>query len=156
VLAGAQLTHTAATSSTAYRLDLTLRDGLWIDPASKIDVSERGYVSGHTHNNATTGAATDGAGAGYGGLGATGSYNSWVGKSNPVYGSYQDPDEPGSGGAPGYGPGSAGGGFVRITAAAAQIDGAILANGAIAVNGGAGSGAASAWTSRTCRVLAVG
>jgi hypothetical protein len=145
VLGGALLTHSPATSTSEYRLELSLPDGLWIDAVSKIDVTGKGYLPGRTLGNTTTGQASGLAGGSYGGLGAFRS-----GVPNQTYGDYRNPNEPGagSGNANTYAStGSAGGGLVRITAASAQVDGSILALGSGPVTdissgpaGGAGGG----------------
>jgi hypothetical protein len=132
------VTHSAATTIQAYALDLTIAGSLVIDATARIDVSGRGYLAGRTAGNSTDGGATGTAGGSYGGLGF--SYN---GSANAVYGAdYRDPSQPGSGSGPGGGAPSAGGGLVRITAGSAQIDGAILANGATGTvcSSGGGSG----------------
>ncbi len=134
VVAGAVVTHSAATPSQEYSLELTIAGALTIDASAKIDVSGRGYLPGRTAGNATVGGATGRASGSYGGLG-----DGLNGIRNPVYGDYRDPNEPGSGGGPDNAAGS-GGGLVRIAAHNAQIDGAILANGGSGGHASAGSG----------------
>ena len=134
VLNGAVLTHPATTSNQVYTLQLTVTGNLVVDATAKIDATGRGYAAGYTVGNTIGGAATGLAGGSHGGKGGLGS----TGQSNPTYGDYQDPSYPGSGS--GNGSPSAGGGLVRITAANAQIDGAILANGAAATGCGALAG----------------
>ena len=137
---GAVARHSATTTSRVYRLELAITDGLWIDAASRIDVSYRGYYDGYTAGNMRTGGATGASGGSYGGLGRPA-----YGSTNWVYGDYLAPNHPGSGG---WGTGSvgSGGGLVRITAGTAVIDGGILANGENGWHvtnyghGGAGSG----------------
>lgn len=129
-LGSATLTHSSATTSSEFRLDLTITDTLRIDSDSKIDVSNKGYLLGRTNGNTTLGAATGKSGGSYGGLGRDAS----GGTANWTYGDFLDPNEPGSGGGPDYGSGGYGGGLARITAGAAIVDGSIKANG------GTGSG----------------
>ncbi len=137
VLGTATLTHSPATASAEYRLDLTITDTLWITATGKIDVTSRGYLAGYTYGNTTVGGATGWSGGSYGGLGYSHS-----GSTNRVYGDYRNPNELGSGGSAAGG--VAGGGLVRITAHAAVIEGAIQANGAAGVypqnSGGSGGG----------------
>jgi RHS repeat-associated protein len=131
---GAELTTQATTPSQEYSLLMTIADGLVIDSTSSIDVSGDGYLPGYTVGDTTQGGATGAAGGGYGGLGG--------GASNATYGDYANPDELGSGaGTSGYA--GSGGGLLQITAATAQIDGAIRANGGGGAQGyidGGGSG----------------
>ena len=140
VVGGATITHDATTSTTESKIAWQLANGLWIDSTSKIDVSARGYLGGYTVGNTTTGGTTGWAGGSYGGLGGAGGE---PGAANWVYGDYTNPDELGSGGGTFLGgQQSTGGGLVRITAATAQIDGSILANGGsvFSCSGGSGGG----------------
>jgi len=134
VINGAVLTHPATTSNQVSTLQVIVTGNLLVDATGKIDVTGRGYPAGYTVGNTINGAATGLAGGSYGGLGVAGT----TGQSNPTYGDYHDPSYPGSGS--GNGSSSAGGGLVRIIAANAQIDGAILANGAAATGCGALAG----------------
>ena len=130
VVGGATVTHDATTPSTEYKIDWQLANGLWIDSTSKIDVSGKGYLPGYTVGNTTAGGAVGNVGGSYGGLGGGSGANS-------VYGNPQNPHDLGSGGGTSYGYfGAPGGGLVRITAATAQIDGSILANGGRSDGGG--------------------
>jgi hypothetical protein len=132
VINGGVLTHRAATAAAAYSLLLTVADRLDIDASSRIDVSGRGYLAGYTVGNSVDG-ARGGSGGSYGGLGGGSG-------ANATYGNPQYPNDLGSGGGP---TGGSGGGLVRIIAAAAQLDGSILANGgngAINCPGGSGGG----------------
>ncbi|MBM4025373.1 MAG: hypothetical protein FJ280_08190, partial [Planctomycetes bacterium] len=136
VLGGATLTHSPATETAEYSLNLTIRDTLWVDAGANINASGRGYLPGRTIGNTTEGAAAGQAGGSYAGLGGTGAYG---GTPNQTYGDYANPNELGSGG----GSGGAGGGLVRITAGSAQIDGSISANGGAGgwnTSGGSGGG----------------
>jgi RHS repeat-associated protein len=125
LLQGATLTHLAATDSLTYSLRMTVAGTLFVDSASKIDVTGKGYLAGRTLGNVTNGAAyaTDwmySPGGSYGGLGGRSS-----GATCAVYGDYRNPNELGSGSA-NWG---AGGGLVRITAQGIILDGAIMAEG---------------------------
>ncbi len=120
---GAVLCTQSTTASTEFWLDLRVADTLVVDAASRIDVSGRGYLGNRTLGNTTVGAATKSAGGSYGGLGPP----RWGGSPNWVYGDYRNPAELGSGG--GEADGGSGGGLVRLVAATAQVDGAILATG---------------------------
>ncbi|MCC7407375.1 MAG: LEPR-XLL domain-containing protein, partial [Phycisphaeraceae bacterium] len=124
VLGGAVVTHSPTTIDHEYRLELNIDGGLWIDAASKIDVSNRGYLINYTDGNTTAGAADRKAGGSYGGSGSSGD-----GAINAVYGDYRDPDELGAGGGGLWGAGGSGGGLIQITADTAVVDGQILANG---------------------------
>jgi hypothetical protein len=127
---GAWLTHQYCTASATYRVDLRV-NALTVDATARIDVSGRGYLPGRTVGNTTVHGATGQSSGSYGGRGPA-----LNGTSNPLYGDERNPNEIGSGGGPVNVAGS-GGGLVRITAASAQIDGAIRANGG---SGGWGSG----------------
>lgn len=107
LIQNATLTHPACTADKVYAVDLTITGALTIDAASKIDVTERGYLPGWTSGNSTNG-VPEYAGGSYGGLGGG------VGPAAPAYGDFRNPDEPGAGGS---GESSrVGGGLVRITA----------------------------------------
>ncbi len=128
ILGGATVTHSAATATAEYQLDWTITDSLWIDSTSRIDVSGKGYLSGYTVGNTTVGGAVGNAGGTYGGWG----FAAAGAATNLPYGDYRLPTVPGSGGGTfnnGNNPGGSGGGVIQVTAASAQIDGAILANG---------------------------
>jgi hypothetical protein len=133
VLNGAALTHQSTTPTAAYSLLLAIANKLTVDASSKIDFSGRGYPGGYTVGNTRTGGAVS-AGGTYGGLGGVAP----GGSTNRIYGDSTDPNDLGSGGSPGIGdPGRySGGGLARITAAIAQIDGSIRANGGNAPGGG--------------------
>ncbi|MBM4083452.1 MAG: right-handed parallel beta-helix repeat-containing protein, partial [Planctomycetes bacterium] len=139
LLNGATLTHQATTANTEYSLLVSVNGTLAIDATSRIDVSGRGYLPGRTVGNTTRGAATWGSGGSYGGIGGMGYWAGYANVTNRVYGDYRNPDEVGSGG----GAGGSGGGLARITAGAAVIDGAVLANGSAGgwnTPGGSGGG----------------
>ena len=139
IIDGALLTHQPTTPAQEYSLLLTVTSNLLVDGASRINVSGRGYLPGYTLGNTTVGAAGYTAGGSYGGLGGLCCNSSSV--DNALYGLYENPNELGSGSGT-YGNGGApGGGLVRITAASAQVDGAILANGGNGPDqGGSGGG----------------
>ncbi len=132
--------HAPPSAEQEQGLRLSLRDSLWIDSSSRIDVSGRGYGTYTTVGNTTEGGATGSSGGSYGGLGVD-----RHGSSNLPYGDPKLPNHHGSGGAGERGTGAPGGGLVHITAAKAVVDGAILANGADGIEccfrtGGGGSG----------------
>jgi len=142
VLDGALLTHQPTTAAQEFSLRLSITNSLVVDSNSLVDVSGRGYTDGYTVGDTTTGAATGRSGGSYGGLGAPASAG---GQANSTYGDYHNPNELGSAGAGPQANGGAGGGLVRVSAASVRIDGALLANGANAVDtgdwgGGGGSG----------------
>jgi uncharacterized repeat protein (TIGR01451 family) len=122
---GGVLTHRYTTTGAAYSLDVDISGSLSIDADSRIDVSNRGYVTGYTVGNTTNGAATQHSGGSYGGLG----FDDADGAPNWTYGDYLDPNELGSGGGESWNQGGHGGGLVRLSAATAQLDGSILARG---------------------------
>ncbi len=132
---GAVLTHQPATAAQEYSMALTLTGRLLVDATSSLNVTGCGYLPGYTLGNTTTNAAAFTAGGSYGGLGGL-CCNS---TDNPVYGDYHNPNELGSGSGT-YSTGASGGGLVRITAAAAHVDGSILANGGNSYDGGSGGG----------------
>jgi len=150
VTGGGVLTHSPTTPAQDFSLQLTITNTLLVDGSSAIDVSGRGYVNDAslgalTLGNTTAGAASGSSGGSYGGLGAGG-------QANVTYGDYRNPNELGSAGAQGKGEGGAGGGLLRISAASAQIDGQLLANGGNAVDnglmfnpGGAGGSGGGIW-----------
>ncbi|MCL4206398.1 MAG: hypothetical protein KJ000_28285 [Pirellulaceae bacterium] len=145
ILGGATLTHSAATATQEYRLELDVSDSLIIDATSKIDVSGRGYLPWRTLGNTTTGAAAGASGGSYGGYGNGGTSVSQ--RTNEVYGDFRQPNELGSGGAGQVGYPAAGGGLVRIESGTLTLEGAIRANGANGSSasdksGGGGSGGA--------------
>jgi hypothetical protein len=139
VLGGATLGHSAATESQAPSLDLLITDALVVDASSKIDVSGLGYLPGRTQGNLPQEGPTASIGGTYGGVGFDWGCEIY----GQPYGDFRNPTEPGAGGA-----GSAaehdgaGGGLVRLGAATAVIDGAIVAAGGSSTGYGdaAGSG----------------
>ena len=92
LIRGAVLTHSAATITQIHLLDLSVP--VIVDATSKIDVSGKGYLPGHTLGNATEGGAMGRDGGSYGGFGGGGSI---AGATNGLYGDYANPNELGSG-----------------------------------------------------------
>jgi hypothetical protein len=150
VQSGGVVTH-AVRDTAGLRLDvagtLDVQVGGAIDATAKGLLGGTGIVAGETFgaNDAIVagagGGANYGAGASYGGPGA----NSSDATTNAQYGRVEDARHLGSGGGGSTGtPGGAGGGRVRIHAAALVLNGAIRADGGpgVHVNGtsGAGSG----------------
>ncbi len=128
---GGVLTHTANSTSSTYKLDLTVVEQVIIDATSSIDVSGKGYLAGRTTGNTMVGGATGDSGASHGGYGSPQS-----GSTNRIYGDYADPDDWGSGGGRYY----PGGGLVRVAANSLVLDGQIVADGVGYVASGAGAG----------------
>jgi hypothetical protein len=108
-------------------MDLTLTTRLWVERGSRIDVTGKGLGAPPPG----IAPAEDQAGGSHGGEGSVRN----AGKSpSRTYGSYQDPETPGSGG---YGS-TPGGGVVRLKVepgAQLLLDGDILANGAAPSSG---------------------
>jgi len=111
------ITHLPATATEFFKVDLNA-ETITIDATSRIGVAGRGFLGGNQPGNLfgangmTVGFAagsTGRSGGSYGGLGGSSS-----GSSNPVYGDFRDPNEPGSGGATFGVPTGSGGGLVRI------------------------------------------
>src|SRR6185369_10747443 len=161
VLNGAHVETLATTTGTEQKLDLTVSDHLYVDCASFIDVSARGYLGGWgvnadgsntknndargmtAGNNATNG-PTSGASASYAGLGGqTGS-----GVTNTPYGSLTNPFDLGTGGAGGSSccqAGGSGGGAVRINGGTQPGDlGIFVIAGNLKADGGTGVNTAEA------------
>lgn len=143
---GAVLTQPATTASTLPApLFLTVTTRLHVDADSRIDVSGRGFLGGHSETNPADSGRTlgnrpgsgSGTGGSYGGLGGLGSTGN---AAAVVYDDLRQPQHPGSGGGaePG-GVGGNGGGQLRLTAAEIFLEGAILANG-FAGRGATGAG----------------
>ncbi|WP_145234608.1 putative Ig domain-containing protein [Urbifossiella limnaea] len=128
IINGGVLTHTANTTTTTHKLDLTVAEQVIVYATSRIDVTGKGYVAGRTTGNTAAGGAVN-AGGSHGGLGAV-----TPGPTNAAYGDYADPADWGAGGA-----NFCGGGVVRITAGTLQLDG-VLAAGGSGGSYGAGAG----------------
>ncbi|HYG24635.1 MAG TPA: Ig-like domain-containing protein [Verrucomicrobiae bacterium] len=144
---GAVLTHPGADVTTDFRLLITV-NSLDISTDSRIDVTARGYLGGRAGANSsndgrtvgttTTGGSTRRNGGSYAGLGAIGNTG---GFANEQYGTYADPNEPGSGGGSDGSGGGNGGGLIRIVATSVVLQGGIVANGGHGgFIGGGGSG----------------
>jgi len=161
VLNGAKVETLASTTGIEQKLDLTISDHLYVDCASSIDVSARGYLGGwgvnadgsNTKNNDARGLTlgnspvngpTSGASASHAGLG--GERNG--GQTNATYGSVTAPFDLGTGGAGNSTcctAGGQGGGAVRILAGTQPSDlGLFSIAGSVNANGGTGSGIAEA------------
>ncbi len=134
VVSGAELTSLRSTTSEMHELELDITGTLFVDAASRIDVTSAGYWPGRTSGNTTLGAATGESGGSHGGVGGN-----WIGETNATYGDAADPEDWGAGrGSPVIfgGPDSgAGDGLVRIHATTFILNGQLLANGN---EGGAG------------------
>ena len=141
---GAVLTHSPTTGTEVKQLDVNVLGVLSVDATSRIDVSGQGFLGANQPGNphflagTTVGfqaGSAGNSGGSYGGLG--------TGNPNPVYGDFQDPADPGSGGGSDLGidRGGNGGGLVRIVTQTLQLDGSIKADGVLdAGNRGGGSG----------------
>jgi hypothetical protein len=157
VLDGALVDTLPTTSTTEHKLDLTITERLYIDCASRIDVSKLGYLGGwgvdadqsggknndmrgRTVGNTSTGGASTFASASHGGIGAERS----TGVTNAVYGSITNPVELGAGGGGGTTSneaGGSGGGAIKLTGGIFSLAGAIRADGADRLgNGNPGAG----------------
>ncbi|HYC60809.1 MAG TPA: carboxypeptidase regulatory-like domain-containing protein [Thermoanaerobaculia bacterium] len=158
VLDGGRVDTLPTTTSIERRLDLTITNNLYIDCASSVDVTARGYLASYqangdgsgTSNNSdrgrTSGNTIDGgarlAGGSHGGSGDS----RGDGVTNNTYGSYTEPRTLGAGGGGNPGFGGAGGGAAAITGAENSrfvIAGGIRADGATGhahMNSGAGAG----------------
>lgn len=145
---GGTLTHTANTTSLAYKLNFTVNTAVI---NGIVTATGKGYQGGQS--GAATGAGTGGAagttgGAGGGAHAGVGGSGNAAAGSSISYGSATIPVDMGSGG--GYSGsvgtnGGAGGGLVTITATNLTLAGSIVANGASGLassfyNGGGGAG----------------
>lgn len=138
VVNGGILTHDPVGADGG--LELSVSGEVFVDSSSAIDVSGKGFAPGRTLGGTTTAAATGRSGGSHGGFGFA-----VEGSTNPVYGDFRDPSDPGSGAAVDRDNGGAGGGVIRIRAATLRLDGAIRADGADGIapypnGGGGGSG----------------
>ncbi|TBR18784.1 hypothetical protein EPO15_14965, partial [bacterium] len=137
-------------ATTAVQVSASLFD---LQAGATLAVNGRGYIGGAA---ITVGGGPGGGGSGSGGVGAGGGGHGGAGgagglaaNGGSAYGSATDPTTLGSGGGGGLAPcvGGAGGGFVRVTASTAVLDGFIFADGQVGVGncsqaggGGAGGG----------------
>jgi hypothetical protein len=144
LLNGAVLTHSPATDSATYKLDMDLWT-MTIDATSRIDLAGRGYRGGRQNVNwdpgltaGNTVGSQNAAGGSHGGLGSIYDAN---GIPAPVYDNFTSPTDLGSGGANygTYGSG-AGGGLFLLHAINVVNDSAITANGALSNGSASGNG----------------
>jgi len=154
------------------KLDLTIKDHLFVDADSSVDMSGKGFLGGHhtsedasltnssdrgmTLGDTTTGHGAADASASYGGVGG----ESLTGATNTTYGSIRTPADFGSGGAGqpnGSQIGGNGGGAIALHGSTAAGDlsrfvvaGAVRADGETGTGGrwGAGSGGSVLLSSR--------
>ncbi|HET8772701.1 MAG TPA: carboxypeptidase regulatory-like domain-containing protein, partial [Thermoanaerobaculia bacterium] len=157
VLQGGKVESLSTTTTTEHKLDLTITDNLYVDCASAIDVTGRGYLGGWalnpdgsgTRNNdmrgRTIGNTADGgpsafAAASHGGVGG----ESASGVTNAVYGSIASPASLGTGGggsANCCNAGGSGGGAIQLQGGVFAVAGAIRADGSpLFGDGNPGSG----------------
>ncbi len=144
VLSGG-IVETLGTSTTVERkLNLTITENLYIDCASSIDVTGRGYLGGwaaspdgsgvnndsrgRTKGNTVIGGATTLASGSHGGAGGI---EGGTGTTNAVYGSLTNPTDlgAGGGGAANGTSGAAGGGAIKLQGDTFVISGAVSAGG---------------------------
>lgn len=136
LLEGALLTHSACTAGAVYGLELNVAGTVFIDAASAIDTTGKGYLPGRTGGNVPQDPSQNAGGGSHGGLGRPGTS---VGAIPAAYDDFTDPREPGGGGS------VPGGGLIRLQAGMLVVDGAVRADGRSAVSstsagGGAGGG----------------
>lgn len=132
------VTHTANTTTEAYKIAYTITTTLTVNSAGKIDVSGKGFSSSEGTGPGTDSASGSGGGA-YGGNGGAGN----VGAGGIAYGSATAPANLGSGGGQdGAGCGGAGGGNITLNVSGTvTIAGSLLANGSNYVCNDSGGGA---------------
>ncbi|MGZ8833624.1 MAG: hypothetical protein ACXW19_10580, partial [Thermoanaerobaculia bacterium] len=160
VLDGARVESLGTTTAIEYKVDVTVVDRLYVDCASSIDVTSKGYLGGwgtspdgsgtrndsaigRTAGNTTTGGPANSGGS-HGGLGSSGD----GGVTNNAYDPIGDPAQLGTGGSgngsvPGFCcvPGGSGGGAVSIrTSSATDAIGRVVIAGEIRADGGGGGG----------------
>jgi len=160
VVDGGSVETLASTTSSEKKLDLTVKDTLYVDSSSFIDVSGKGYLGGwavnpdssgtknedargRTIGNSVTGGPTTGASASHGGVGGES-----TGITNRTYGSITNPRALGTGGAGNSTcctAGGTGGGAAVISSGSGGNDlGRIIVAGTIKADGLQGSAAAGA------------
>jgi hypothetical protein len=137
---GAALNSPSTTPSAISKLEISVAGTLSIDATSKIDVTGSGCPKGYQWSPSgptAIGAAAALSGGSYGGYGVNYSATQ---TTNEVYGSFDNPNEVGSGGAGFTGhPGNSGGGLVRMTAGSLTLNGTIEANAQSTSTGGGGT-----------------
>ncbi len=157
VLDGGRVETLSTTTTVEQRLDFTISGRLFIDCASSIDVTARGYLGGYgvnadgsntknessrgrTVGNVSESGPTTYAGASHGGVGG----EQQTGVTNAVYGSIANPTDLGTGGGGGVNccnAGGSGGGAVKLQGGIFAVAGAIRADGAARFgDGNPGSG----------------
>jgi RHS repeat-associated protein len=116
----------------AFKIDLTAR-AMTVDATSTIDAIARGFLGGGQTGNPFSGSAmslgfaqgsTGTSGGSYGGLGGPAN-----GSPNSLYGTAQDPKDPGSGGATIFRTAGNGGGVIKVAAQSLTLNGGIRASG---------------------------
>jgi len=160
VLDGGSVETLGTTTSSEKKLDITVRDTLYVDSTSTINVSGKGYLGGwalnpdasgtknddargRTTGNTVTGGPTTGASASHAGVGGESS-----GVTNRTYGSITNPHALGAGGAGNTiccTAGGTGGGAAAISSGSGGNDlGRIIVAGSIRADGLQGSAASGA------------
>lgn len=146
VVENGRITHSSATTSKTYSMNLNVEGKLIVSCSAKISADGKGYLGagkggndtyrGRTLGNTIVGGSNSGSGGSYGGYGGKYYTNEPV---NEIYGSIYEPSDLGSGGG-GWGgyAGGNGGGIIRITAKEIVLDGVISANGEDGNGGGSG------------------
>jgi hypothetical protein len=146
------LAHPATTTSTVYRLDVTVDGDTTIDSTSSINVVGRGFLVGYTSNGSggttTVGASLPNSGGSHGGNGGSAG-----GTPGVVYGNFRQPTE--SGGGAGNGSSGFGGGALKWTTGDLTLDGTVnvSASSGASVSSGAGG---SVWITASGSVSLTG
>lgn len=162
VLGGARVETLPTDFDREFRLDITTTGTTYVDCASRIDVTEKGYLGGRgsvtqaanpdyrgrTVGNTTVGGADEFSSASHAGVGAS----HQEGKStNAVYGSIMKPVDLGSGGGGETGGGTvpraggSGGGAIALRGGTGENDESLIViAGSVRADGGHGFGAGSA------------
>ncbi|MBI4121997.1 MAG: hypothetical protein HY461_01560 [Parcubacteria group bacterium] len=143
----ANLTHGETTTSSTYRVNMSVTGAASVSADSTINVNGRGYLGGNsgsysgstgrTTGNSTTNGSSQRSGASHGGAGGLGT----SGVVGITYGDRTSPTEPGAGGGSfttGH-VGGNGGGLVRLS-----VTGTLTLSGNVTANALAGSGTGSA------------
>jgi RHS repeat-associated protein len=135
------------TASGRFGIDLSATT-INIDATSAIDAIARGFLGGQQLGNPFSSGSGMTLGFVQGSTGSSGGSNGGPGGaangiSNPVYGTAQDPKDPGSGGATIFRVGGNGGGVIKVSAQSLTVNGGIRAGGGSGVGdsfAGGGSG----------------